>query len=299
MLTTLERPMLTDQQPSTVTKNWLTPSRSRVASLQPPPSGRFHVARNLPEVMDAWRLVYNVYVRNGYIPPNPFRVHTSPHAINRRTAVFYSLRGPFVESTITAMLDGRGGLPLDVVYKPELDALRRKNRQLSEHGLLAHDQQIAGSQAADVIDGQRTLSAREQTDRVRTCLIHLMCRTVFYSLAMNSTDIVIGVHPKHARFYIRAWGFRQAGPVRRYSTVNDRPVILLRMDLSEVLRRPEQPYVLEFLLNNPIPLDTFGQRCTFEPSEVTSSCGPLHGYLCYKHPEWEEQTIGWTRRKVS
>ncbi len=270
----------------------------RAQMIEPPSPDRFHVARNLAEVVDAWRLVYKVYTRSGLIPQNPYGVHTVPQAMNRRTAVFYSLTGPFVESTVTTIFDGAGGLPLDVVYKRELDVLRRKGRRLNELSLLAHAAQIAGSQAAEYIEMNSAVPSRLHAARVRTSLIHLMCRTFFFGLAMDCTDFVIGIHPKHARFYERGWGFQQIGPEHTHPTVNNRPVVLMRMAHSDILRKAEQPYALEFCLNNPIPLDTFCERCRFEPREIASASGPIYPYIRNKYPDWEQRTIAWSQRKV-
>jgi len=274
------------------------PQHGCVSHITPPPPGVFSVARTLEEVFNSWRLVYNVYAQSGFISTNPYGLHTAPQAVNRRTAVFYSTNGRYVESTLSAILDGPDGLPLDTVYQAELDVLRRQGRRLNEHGLLAHYAHIAGSQAAEILDKDRTSFHRNQLVRVRNTLIHLMCRTFFFGLAMNCTDIVIGVHPKHVKFYKRAWGFGQAGPERTYPTVNHRPVILMRLDLGEVFKRSELPYALDFCLNNPVPLNSFHDRCRFEPSEVVKFAKPFHQYLRAKHAAWEQRTIAWALRKV-
>lgn len=278
----------TTTQSSAATTPCVTPKRNRSQTIAPPPSGRFHVATTLEEVVNAWSLTYNVYSTNGFIDPNQHKIHTVPQAINSNTAVFYSTSGSNVDGTLTAMLDGPNGLPLDTVYKVELDLLRRQGRRLNEHGLLAHMTQIDASQA--------THSARQQADQVRTSLIHLMCRTVRFGLAMNCTDIVIGVHPKHMRFYQRAWGFKQAGPERAYATVNDRPVVLMRLDYSEVIRREELPYAYDFLLNNPIPLESVLQGYDFDLRDFTRSSLPLHAYLRDKYPMWERPIARFMRK---
>jgi hypothetical protein len=275
------------------------PRRNRAQSIAPPAPGHFRVAQTIEQAVAAWQLVYKVYARSGFIGPNRFALHSAPQAVNRRAAVFYSQTGQNVDGTLTAMIDGPEGLPLDSVYGSELNDLRRRGRRLSEHGLLAHTGQIAGSQAAEYLDKDHAATARDQLNNVRTSLIHLMCRTVFYSLSSNCTDVVIGVHPKHTRFYERAWGFRKDGPERTYATVNNRPVVLMRLDFAEVFNRESLPYAMDFLLNNPIPMDTFAERCRFELREVTQSESPLRDYLRWKHPEWESRSNAWVERKVS
>ncbi len=270
----------------------------RARAITPAPPGQIKVAKNLSEVTRAWGLVYDVYSRSGFIHHNDYKVHTTPQAVNRRTAVFYSEINGEIESTLSAILDGPDGLPLDKVYKAELDTLRGRGRRLTEHGLLAHRVQIAGSQAAEYFDRNKDSFHRSQIARVRESLIHLMCRTYFFGLTMNCTDIVIGVHPKHAKFYDRGWGFVQAGPQKAYPTVNNRPVVLMRMDIREVLKRPSMPYGLDFCLNNPIAIDTFQERCRFDPSRVIKNAKSLHLYLQDMYTEWEQRTIAWAQQRA-
>ena len=284
-------------QASAATLSHVTSKRSRSQTINPPPSGRFHVATTLDEVVNAWNLTHDVYSANGFINPNKHKIHAAPQAVNAKTAVFYSTSGSKVDGTLTAILDGPNGLPLDTVYKKELDALRRTDRRLTEHGMFAHVSQITGFQPTEYF-GSQEFTPRQQADHVRTSLIHLMCRTVFFSLAMNCTDIVFGIHPKHVRFYKRAWGTQQEGPERTYAAVNNRPVVLMRLNYSEVLRREELPYAFDFLLNNPIPLDTFHQRYDFDLRNFINSSLPLHTYLRNKYPMWERK-IAWFMEKAA
>lgn len=269
----------------------------RAEIIDPPHLKEFHVARTVTEAFDAWRLVYDVYVHSGFIYPNDDGIHTVPQAINRRSAVFYSKDSGKIDGSLTAMLDGPGGLPLDSVYSQTLDDLRQRGRKLSEHGLLAHSSEVAGSQAAECFGDNS--SGRRKVEGVRSSLIHLMCRTVFYSMAMSCTDVVIGVHPRHTRFYRRAWGFETDGPVKTYPIVNDRPVVLMRLDFTEVLGRDTVPYALDYLLNNPIPLQTFTDKCRFEPTEIARHIGTLGAYLQSLDPQRENCAMRWALRKVS
>jgi hypothetical protein len=265
--------------------------------IDPPDHKQFHVASTVTEAFEAWRLVYNVYVHSGFIFPNDDGIHTVPQAFNRRSAVFFTKTSGKIDGSLTAMLDGPGGLPLDSVYSHTLDALRQRGRKLSEHGLLAHSSEVAGSQAAECFGDNQ--DGRRRIESVRSSLIHLMCRTVFYSLATNCTDVVIGVHPKHTRFYRRAWGFETDGPVTTYPLVNHRPVVLMRLDFAEVLARDTVPYALDYLLNNPIPLQTFTDRCRFEPTEIAQHIGTLGAYLQSLDPQRENCAMRWALRKVS
>jgi hypothetical protein len=44
-------------------------------------------------------------------------------------------------------------------------------------------------------------------------------------------DLCIAVHPRHAPFYARAFGFTRFGAEKPYHAVNDAPAVGLRLDL--------------------------------------------------------------------
>src|SRR5690349_17667085 len=90
------------------------------------PSVRFRVARDLQEVLAAWRMVYQVYLGSGLIHPNPYSIHTTPQTLSQSSAVFHGSRADNIESTLTAVVDGPMGLPMDCVYKHDIDVLRRQ-----------------------------------------------------------------------------------------------------------------------------------------------------------------------------
>ena len=83
---------------------------------------------------------------------------------------------------------------------------------------------------------------------------------------------------------------------RAYATVNDPPVVLMRLDYSEVIRREELPYAYDFLLNNPIPLDSVLQGYDFDLRDFTRSSLPLHAYLRDKYPTWERPIARFMRK---
>jgi hypothetical protein len=211
----------------------------------------FYVARTLDEVVTAWRMVYLAYRRGGLIDANPFRIHTAPQAATADAAVIAAQIGDMTVSTLTAFADGRGDLPLDRVYHAELNALRDQGRSLMEVGLFA--------------------DRRLELHRSAESLFELMRYAFYYGLRTKVTDFIIGVHPRHARFYTRAFGFEPFGGARTYPAVNHRPVVLLRGDLDARLKlKPLHP-ALDYFVNNPVPDSLFDGRFGFAPRDVAGS----------------------------
>ena len=213
-------------------------------------------ARDLREVLQAWRLVYRSYLRTGLIHPNPQRIHTLLEAVGPHSAVLLRRIGPVVASTLTAYLDGPAGLPLDHVYAPELAVLRADGRRLSEVGLFA--------------------DRREELARSLNGVLELMRHAFYYTLRAGADDVLIGVHPRHAPFYRRLIGFEMAGEQRTCPSVLDHAVVLLRLDLRAAADHPRPPRGLRYFLENPLPADHYTQRYRFDtPSVVRSAISPF------------------------
>jgi hypothetical protein len=260
-----------------------TPTSPAAPQASPAPAGEaealtFRVARDLKEVIASWRVVYDVYVRSGFIHPNPYLIHTTPHVLSTSSAVFHSAIGDEVESTLTAMVDGPMGLPLDSVFRPELDAFRQRGRRLTEYGLFAHTRQLANPEMERRAEACKE-ARRESEARVQSSIVHLMRLAFYFALTRNSSDFVVGVHPKHARFYTRAFGFKQIGPVKTYATVNHRAVTLLHANLEQSLQLDPLPHALDYCLQNPVSVEAFEERCTFRPRDLASSPIRIDAYL--------------------
>lgn len=256
----------------------LTPTPTPTPSQPQIDKDQFQAARTLSEVVRAWRLVYEVYANTDLIDPNPYRIHTALEAANPQAAIFQGVINGQIESTLTAIEDDpQDGLPLDLVYKDELDQLRANGRRLVECGLFAH--------RCQVMDDTPDTSMRAQiskASRVKESLYQLMRLALYFGLNRCSTDWVIGVHPRHVRFYARAFGFHAIGPQRKYAAVNDRPVVLLHGDLDISLNLPKTPHVLKYCWANPVPPTLIEERFGFHPLEVANSHLPLNAYLQYK-----------------
>ncbi len=220
---------------------------------------QFRIAQSQDDVCEAWRLVYLNYLETGLIKPNPHRIHTAPHAVGPHSVVIVGEISDLIVSTLTAMVDpptGQG-LPLDRVYRQELHQLRQKGRRLLEVGLFA--------------------DRRRQLARSAEALFQLMRVAFYYGLNQKVTDFVIGVHPRHARFYVRSFGFEAFGQPKVYPAVNDRPVQLLRGDLE--LRLSEKPLhpALEYFVANPIDETVFTKRFILQDQSLAET--PIEAFL--------------------
>lgn len=238
-----------------------TPGRAERASIGDLSIG---VATELAEVIEAWQLVYQAYRRIGIIDANDAEVHATALAISPQTTVIVGRTEIELASTLAIMHDSPRGLPLDKVYGPELARLRERGERLLEVGLLA-DRRATMTRAVAAIFG--------------------MMRFVFYNSRFTGSTILCGVHPHHAGFYMKSFGFDVAGAESTHPVVKDQPVVLLRLDLEEKLKLNPLPRGLATYVANPLPADTFDRRfpLTFQAIQGT----PIERFLTAKPPTVE------------
>ena len=209
------------------------------------------VAQTREEVATAWQLVYCSYRQADLIKDNPFQIHTVPHALRASTTVVLGRVENEIVSTLTMMHDSKnGGLPLDCVYKARLDELRSQGRRLMEVGLFADRRLTIGRATAAFME---------------------MMRFVFYNSCYHLADIIIGVHPSHAAFYQRNFGFAIDGHVDVHPTVNLNPVVLLRGDTQAQLTANPVPMRLKDYLDRPLPRAAFANQTPLNREDVEGS----------------------------
>ena len=208
-------------------------------------------ASSLEQVESAWRLVYDRYSDMGLIDENPFGIHAAPTGVGEHACVIWGPEGPVVGYTMTLFRDGPKGLALDSVYPRQLDDLRNQGCRLLEVGMLADRRRCAA----------RGIAA----------LFSMMRWAVHFGLHMDLTDIVIGVHPRHAQFYMRCYGFEQFAAPTSYPLVRNHPVVPLRLCLRERLAAEMLPRGLADARANPIPASMFARRFAFEPEQLRGS----------------------------
>ncbi len=167
-------------------------------------------AETFQERQEAFSLVHDEYLRQGYIPcPTRsgmiYRLH---HLLPTSLTLLLKDRDTTV-GTLTIVRDmDLFGLPMDKVYGEELKTRRRQGRRLAELSALAV---------------RRSYCLQS--------LFMLLVRAAYgYALKMRVTDFCIMVNPRHADFYRSIFLFEDLGPVRPYPFVNA-PAVALRADL--------------------------------------------------------------------
>lgn len=158
-------------------------------------------------------LVKEMYSRRGYSTAG---VISLPRRDN--TITLDAKNADAVVATLTVRLDsGDSGLLADALYHDEIDAVRKTGRSVCEVGKLAVDPRFGSKEL---------LASLFQLGYLYAHVIH------------RASDVFIEVNPRHAGFYKRMLGFREAGELRECSRVKA-PAVLLHIELGYMRRQIE------------------------------------------------------------
>lgn len=172
---------------------------------------RVKIASTQAEWEEAVRLVTDNYQARGYeAPESPDFRFSSYHALPD-TVTFVALRGDRVVATFTLVPDnGLLGLPMEGIYRAEIQDLRKRGRRLAEVTSFAC----------------RDLSLREFLP-VFSSLVRLMKQ---YHVHHGGDTWVIAVNPRHRSYYCNRLGYTRLGSCRSYPLVRGAPAEALLLD---------------------------------------------------------------------
>jgi hypothetical protein len=180
------------------------------------------------DYMACFKLVYDVYLKAGYIKPSSLPYRIIRHHSDSETMVFMGcLSDGQTENTpiYTASMfaDNELGLPMDGGFKREVDALRRQGRRIVEVGCLASD------------------PAYRKGDKN----VPMIMNRFIYNHAievLHADDLLITVHPKHLKIYEDILLFEKLGELEEYPYVEDNPAVALRLNLKTASERFKDVY---------------------------------------------------------
>ena len=173
-------------------------------------------ACTLDELRQAYQVVHDMYVDEGYIHAHPsgMRIRIFEALPEMATFVAFSEHEHRTVGVLSVVADSPDlGLPADVVFRNELNGLRAAGARVCE----------VTNQV--VVDGYRKSGV--PTELIRCVMAQI--------LVSKFDEVVALVSPNHAGMY-RLLGFRQIGTVRSYShTIHD-PVVAMSMHVHQFHR---------------------------------------------------------------
>lgn len=186
-------------------------------------------AENRQELEQSFALVYQVYLQKKFITePKPHKMLYSIYSLLPQTVHIIAKSYLRVISNLSVIPDTpEFGLPMDVIYRPELDRLRSQGRTIVELSALA--------------------TPREH--RWKNMFHYLVQVMYWYCVYKGVDDVCIAINPRHVRYYKGLFPFQELGPQRHYPRV-DAPAIALRAINEESPRQQMMKVFQELEFDN-------------------------------------------------
>jgi hypothetical protein len=181
----------------------------------------YRIARSRKEFEDTFRLIYEEYLQQRLTRPNRLNLRILPHQLLQTSWVFNAVQDENAVATLSLVEDGQYGMPMDDIYGQEVGRLRQAGKQLAELTCLAHR--------------PHTPETMWNRGKVTSTLGTLMGLTNSLALKRGVDGLVICVHPRHATFYQRRYGFVELGPNRYCPWAKNHPAKALLLDRRGML----------------------------------------------------------------
>jgi hypothetical protein len=153
--------------------------------------------------------------------PSGLRV-THFHALPQ-TVTFVGKQGEKVVMTTSLVPDSPLGLPLDVIYKDEIDEIREDDTYIAEIGSFAIH--------SDLSEGNSTIPLYFQKFILSYCKRY-----------MELDSLVCTINPRHRLFYRHIILFEQISEQKTYRSVKNTPAIGLRFSMTDAEERYRKAY---------------------------------------------------------
>ena len=202
----------------------------------------YKIACDRDEFLNAFRLVYQSYLHCGLVRPNPDLVRITPYQMLPTTEVFVATKEDQVVATVSLVKDGKLGLPMEAVFGEEVGRRRLQGVHLGEVSCLA--------------------SRERSLMRSLPVVLRLMGLMAQCAQRRGVNQLIIAVHPKHAKFYQSFIAFEPIGDERPYGAVCDKPAVAMMLDLDRLEQRSPEglPTFLWNAVSRPdvhMPIDGF------------------------------------------
>lgn len=182
----------------------------------------YSIAHEQEDLRSAFELTYDAYRRSDLAKPNPLEIRFTKYHLLPTTEVIVTKLEQTIVSTLSLIGDGQLGLPMDSIYQDHLDQFRKRGLRIAEIGCLA-DCRKSPAGFIETFIAMASLAAKVAMQR-------------------QYHGLVVAVHPRHAKFYLRMMPFQQIGGLEACDYANGHPAVMLGLIFdehrgSEVYRR--------------------------------------------------------------
>lgn len=220
----------------------------------------FRVARSKEELEEAYRLVYEEYLKRGYVKENPSRIRLSLFNALPETTTFVAVKdNKEIIATATVIPDSAIGLPMDGIYSNELNELRAAGKKICEISMLASKPELLKQEGLSVLLKRLFFMLsffKTILDYVREYLeLDYMCITI---------------NPKYNEIF-KLILFKDLGGLKSYHQVNGAPAIAKYLDVRSVREGfsvPSKETLYKIFVEKTTKFDKFFGKINMEPNHL-------------------------------
>jgi len=188
-------------------------------------NGIYFIARERNDLEQAFSLVYREYASRGYVPKGyKSSMRLSLYNALPSTTTFINKQKEEVVATVTLIPDSEMGIPMDKIYKDEVDTLRKKGRRVAEVSQLSIDNKLFPKGWYSMFNFMKLI------------FIFALFKLVFdYARNVEKLDeLCIAVNPKHQYLY-KFLFFEELGSLKHYGSVNKAPALAFHLTINNAL----------------------------------------------------------------
>lgn len=237
----------------------------------------YRVARSREELENAFHLVYQEYLKQGYINEDPSQMRFLLHNALPETTTFVALIDGIVTATATVIADSPLELPMDELYHRELQELRMGGKKLCEVSMLANSSELFNDKVPMMLNAKKMF------------LVFFLFKHIFDYVRRNlcCDYICIMVNPKHANAYDSLL-FQDLGGLKCYAKVNGAPAVakylaVQAVDGDQICLRRQSLY--KMFLSGDIDQERFAAKFRLGPYDLKHFFVDLKNLLQEAAPE--------------
>jgi len=170
----------------------------------------FKLAETRPERDAAFRVLHDAYVNQGLIEPRPGRLYVPPFSLLPDSTILVAVVEGAVRGTLTLVEDSALGLPMEALYREEVERVRHRGRRLAEVSATA-------------------VSGGEKGRGLALMLYALLFRWSY--LHRDIDDLLVAVHPRTEPLFCDVLLFERVGSPRAHLALARAPAVALHLDL--------------------------------------------------------------------
>jgi hypothetical protein len=183
----------------------------------------YRVARSRDELEQSYSLVYQEYLKRGYVKEDPSRMRISIYNALPDTTTFVAVSNQKVVATATIIPDSPLGLPMDALYHEELNGFRKKKLKCCEIGMLASDTELFQQGVSMMLNSRKLF------------FVFFLFKLIFdYAKDLLKLDIIcITINPRHKLTYDFLM-FKDLGGLKTYGSVNGAPAVAQYLEINSI-----------------------------------------------------------------